>query len=90
MPPKRAYVLRMTAKQAQKPDDRIRIGEAAAILGVHPQTVRDYESRDLITSIRTVGGERRFRRGDVVELRDNPPELYKRRNPRDNVEAVAS
>lgn len=80
----------MAAKQAQNEDDRIRIGEAAAILGVHPQTVRDYESRDLITAIRTVGGERRFRRGDVEDLRDNPPALYKRRNPRANLEGVAS
>lgn len=79
----------MTAKHAQDPEDRIRIGEAGRILGVHPQTVRDYESRGLIESKRTVGGERRFRRGDVEHLRDNPPELYKRRNPRDGVEAVA-
>ena len=80
----------MTSKPTQDPEDRIRIGEAASILGVHPQTVRDYESRDLISAARTVGGERRFRRGDVEHLRDNPPELYKRRNPREAAAAVVA
>lgn len=80
----------MTAKQAQNAEDRIRIGEAGAILGVHPQTVRDYESRGLITATRTVGGERRFRRGDVEHLRDNPPELYKRRDPQAAAEPAAA
>ncbi|MEJ1087024.1 MerR family DNA-binding transcriptional regulator [Microbacterium sp. Mu-80] len=74
----------MQPKQTQNADERIRIGEAAAILGVHVQTLRDYEARGVIASTRTVGGDRRFRRGDVEDLRDNPPAKYVRRDPRQN------
>lgn len=80
----------MPAKQTYNPDERITVGVAASILGVHPQTLRNYETAGHITATRTIGGERRFRRGDVEELRDNPPELYKRRNPREQVAAEES
>lgn len=77
----------MTAKHAEESsEDRIDIGAAARILGVHTQTVRYWESKGWITATRTPGGYRRFRRGDVIELRDNPPKLYER-TPAD--EAVA-
>ena len=85
----------MQPKPTQEPsdlDDLIRIGESSRLLGIHPQTLRDYESRGLITAKRTIGGERRFVRREVLELRDNPPELYKRKNPRGEAgspEAVA-
>lgn len=79
----------MESKPAQNEDDRLRIGEAAALLGVHVQTLRNYAEAGHISFTRTLGGERRFRRGDVEDLRENPPELYKRKNPRANAEAVA-
>lgn len=72
----------MPTKPTYNPDERLTVGAAASILGVHPQTLRNYEAAGHISATRTMGGERRFRRGDVEDLRDNPPELYKRRNPR--------
>jgi len=72
----------MEPKQAKNSSDLLRTGVAAAIVGVHPQTLRNYEAAGHISATRTIGGERRFRRGDVENLRDNPPELYKRRSPR--------
>jgi excisionase family DNA binding protein len=41
------------------------LGEAAAILGVHPSTLRTWSDRDEIPSRRTAGGHRRFRRTDL-------------------------
>lgn len=80
----------MTSKSTYSEEERLTVGVAASILGVHPQTLRNYEAAGHISATRTLGGERRFRRGDVEYLRDNPPELYKRRNPRLDAEAVAS
>ncbi len=73
----------MNVKHAQHGniEERLPVGKAARVIGVHPQTLRNYEAAGYITSSRTVGGERRFRCGDLVELRDNPPELYKRTPP---------
>ena len=77
----------MPNKRAYNSEERLTIGVAASILGVHPQTLRNYEAAGHITATRTIGGERRFRRGDVEDLRGNPP-APKPRNPRDA--AVAS
>lgn len=76
----------MPTKSTYNPDERLTVGAAAEILGVHPQTLRNYQAAGHIDATRTIGGERRFRRGDVEHLRDNPPELYKRRNPREAAE----
>lgn len=80
----------MSAKSTYNSEDRLTVGVAAAILGVHPQTLRNYEAAGHIAATRTIGGERRFRRGDVEHLRDNPPELYKRRNPRATTDAAVA
>jgi excisionase family DNA binding protein len=54
------------------------IQEAAEYLGIHPDTLRDWESRGYIKSARTPGGHRRF---DLEELkylmcgRKTPPKL---------------
>lgn len=68
----------MTSKPTYNEEDRLTVSASAAIVGVHPQTLRNYEAAGYITATRTPGGERRFRRGDVENLRDNPPVLYKR------------
>lgn len=39
---------------------RVRLGVAAEILGVHPVTVRRWANAGKIPSSRTAGGERRF------------------------------
>jgi len=70
-------LLRM-ATHTNAPDDRLPTAAAAGVVGVHPQTLRNYEERGFITSTRTPGGQRRFRRADVEALRDNPPRLYER------------
>jgi len=56
-------------------DERISTSVAAAILGVHPQTLRQYERQGAITSYRTPGGHRRFRAGDVHALADEVAEV---------------
>lgn len=45
--------------------DRLTIGEAAARLGIATSALRFYETKGLITSIRTDGGQRRYAR-DVL------------------------
>jgi putative resolvase len=51
-------------------DEALPVSAAARILGVHPQTLRNYEAQGLISSFRTIGGQRRFLRGDVEAFRD--------------------
>lgn len=46
------------------------VGEAAEILEVSAQTLRRWEKSGAITALRTPGGQRRFRRADVVALID--------------------
>ena len=52
-------------------DDRPRymISVAAELVGMHPQTLRIYESRGLIEPERTSGGTRRYSPDDVERLR---------------------
>lgn len=45
------------------------ISAAAALAGVHPQTLRFYERRGLIEPERTKGGSRRYSDRDVERLR---------------------
>lgn len=46
----------------------VRIGEASKRVGVTPPTFRRYEDQGLIASIRTAGGERRYREEDIDRL----------------------
>lgn len=84
----------MTPKHAYNDEDLLPVSKAAAVIGVHAQTLRNYEKAGHISAMRTIGGERRFRFADLVELRENPPELYKRKSPREIIDlqpqAVAS
>jgi len=50
------------------PVDLIRTGEAAALLGVHPDTVRGLVRRGKLAAVRVAGGELRLRRADVLRL----------------------
>ena len=45
------------------------ISVAAEIAGVHPQTLRIYERRGLLSPNRTQGGSRRFSEFDLARLR---------------------
>lgn len=44
------------------------IGAAAERACMHPQTIRDYERRGLISPLRTEGGTRRYRDHDIQQL----------------------
>src|SRR5574341_214034 len=45
----------------------VSLGEAAAILGIHPTTVRHWADSGDLPSQRTPGGHRRFRRYDLEQ-----------------------
>lgn len=45
------------------------ISVAAELAGMHPQTLRQYERRGLISPGRTTGGNRRYSEADVERLR---------------------
>lgn len=45
------------------------ISVAAELAGVHPQTLRIYERRGLVTPARTSGGNRRYSDADIARLR---------------------
>lgn len=46
--------------------------EVARLFGVKPDTVSGWAKSGRLVSIRTLGGHRRFRYGDVVELLEGP------------------
>ncbi len=50
-------------------DTLLSVAQAAALLGVHPNTIRTWTDAGRLTAYRiNVRGDRRFRRGDVVRL----------------------
>lgn len=44
------------------------IGLAAATVGMHPQTLREYERQGLLTPVRTPGGTRRYGQAELDRL----------------------
>lgn len=48
---------------------RYTISLAAEFVGMHPQTLRIYESRGLVQPSRTLGGTRRYSDADLARLR---------------------
>lgn len=58
----------MEPKQAQNGDEMLSISAAAQIAGVHVGTLRRWEKTGRLRPARTPGGQRRYRRRDVVEL----------------------
>ena len=48
---------------------RYSISVAAELTGLHPQTLRMYEARGLVTPRRTPGGTRRYSEADLEQLR---------------------
>jgi len=46
----------------------VSIGHAAALVGAHPQTLREYERQGLLTPQRTPGGTRRYGQAELERL----------------------
>lgn len=57
-------------------DDWLNLGEAAALLGVHPSTLRAWSDRGDIPAHRTSGQHRRFRRADIESWVDSRREAH--------------
>jgi len=49
-------------------DDLVLIGEVAKILGIHDQTIRMYERKNLIKPLRTKNNTRLFSKNDVTRI----------------------
>jgi len=49
-------------------DDLVLIGEVAKILGIHDQTIRMYERKNLIKPMRTKNNTRLFSKNDVTRI----------------------
>jgi excisionase family DNA binding protein len=58
----------MAVTHTQLEDERIGIGEAAAIAQLHPDTIRRAVKRGEIPHTKTPGGILRFRRADIEAL----------------------
>ena len=50
----------------------IRIGEAAALTGLHPDTLRRYIARGVLKAVKTPSGERRVYRSSLDKLWHEP------------------
>lgn len=55
--------------------DWVSLRQAADILGVHPATVRNWADKGDLTSRRTPGGHRRFRRADLMRYAEMQDEI---------------
>lgn len=58
----------MQSKHPATRADLLPVGEAAALLGVHVDTLKRWEKAGRITSVRTPTGHRRYDRADVDAL----------------------
>ena len=58
----------MLDRDTYSSEDLLPIGETARLLGVTIETVRRWDKDGHIASTRTVGGQRRFRYGDIRDL----------------------
>lgn len=48
------------------PDEWLRVGEAAALIGYSVDTLRNWDRTGLLTAHRSPSGHRRYRRADVL------------------------
>lgn len=58
----------MQPKHPVNPDDLLASGEASKLIGVSRDTLKRWEKKGRITSLRTPDNHRRYRRGDVEAL----------------------
>lgn len=53
-------------RESDTADEWLAIGEAAALLGLSPTTLRRYDESGRLKAHRSPGGQRRYRRSDVL------------------------
>lgn len=51
-------------------DELLTPGEVARLFGVNPKTITRWASAGKLSAIRTLGGHRRYRAGEVYDLLD--------------------
>lgn len=56
----------MTNRDTQT--ELVSIGEAGRLLGVSADTLRRWDAAGKLTAVRTIGGQRRFRRDEIEAL----------------------
>jgi excisionase family DNA binding protein len=59
----------------REPEDLLRPGEVAELFRVKPGTVAIWAEKGILNCIRTVGGHRRYRKSEVLELLHRRPDL---------------
>ena len=60
---------KILAMNDKEPREYLRVGEASKLLGVHANTLRNWDKHGLLTPVRVgVRKERRYKREDVVKL----------------------
>jgi excisionase family DNA binding protein len=68
--PRYAKICDMPTSDSKPGDDLVAIGEAARAAGVSIDTIRRWEADGRLSAIRTLGGQRRFRLGDIAAALD--------------------
>lgn len=53
----------------ERSDDLLPIGDTARLLGVSVPTIRRWEAEGKIAGTRTLGGQRRFARGEIERVK---------------------
>ncbi len=71
----------MSVTHDYRDDDRLLVGPAAALVGVHPDTLRRWADAGRVPVTRSPGNQRRFRVGDLRAL--DRPESRPRDRPAD-------
>ena len=59
---------RPTSRRGEMPTTLLSIGVVADLVGVHPQTLREYERQGLVMPQRTEGGTRRYGAAELARL----------------------
>ena len=55
----------------EQPKEYLRVSEASKLLGVHANTLRNWDKSGILKPVRVgVRKERRYKREDVIKLRD--------------------
>ena len=57
------------SKKDEQPKEYLRVSEASKLLGVHANTLRNWDKQGLLKPVRVgVRKERRYKRADVIKL----------------------